>query len=106
MWQHALRPTAISGEVNASDTRNPCYWSVVPPQPGKATFHDLCQTRDLERSLSPLEDSWLPSLVLLQGSRRLAAFVAGIGYYRPNPRKNALLIRGVGAEKIHVSLCI
>jgi hypothetical protein len=26
-------------------------------------------------------------LVLLQGSSQLAAFVAGIGYYRPDPRK-------------------
>ena len=30
--------------------------STVPPQPGKATFNDPGQTRDLERSLSPLDD--------------------------------------------------
>ena len=30
--------------------------STVPPQPGKATFNDPVQTRDLERSLSSLDD--------------------------------------------------
>src|ERR1700680_1704077 len=30
--------------------------STVPPQPGKATFNDPGQTRDLERSLSSLDD--------------------------------------------------
>ena len=30
--------------------------STVPPQPGKATFHNPGQTRDFERSLSSLDD--------------------------------------------------